>query len=136
MINKLKNKIELLNNEIKKKDEIIENLKNSIDENLKISIDENLKNSIDENNMSPKKTNGLLDAIKIYNDNNDKKNTKFNNNKDGILTKIEEVKNNENDDNSVDLLMEDNKPKRLNSEIEQLDQEIFNLKSKLKKIIE
>ena len=86
--------------------------------------------------MSPKKTNGLLDAIKISNDNNDKKNTKFNNNKDGILTKIEEVKNNENDDNSVDLLMEDNKPKRLNSEIEQLDQEIFNLKSKLKKIIE
>ena len=52
------------------------------------------------------------------------------------MTKIEEVKNNENDDNSVDLLMEDNKPKRLNREIEQLDQEIFNLKSKLKKIIE
>ena len=114
-IKELKNKIEFLNNEINKKDEIIKNLENS---NNKNSLSSRELNDIDSKNS---KINKVI---------------KLNNRNEEILTKIEKIKNKMTiDHDNFDLSIEENKPKRLSSEMEQLDQEIFNLKSKLKRII-
>ena len=46
------------------------------------------------------------------------------------------VNNNKINENKINLIIENEKNERMNSEIELLDQEIFNLKSKLKRIIQ
>ena len=58
------------------------------------------------------------------------------NNEDKKDNNIYTDKKRENKRNYKLLDLEDNKPEQLNSEIHQLDVEIFNLKSKLKKIIQ
>ena len=65
------------------------------------------------------------------NENKNNKNIEFMNHENNIKNKSTmEI-------NKLNLLIEDNnKPQKINSKIEQLDQEIFHLKSKLKIIIE
>ena len=67
------------------------------------------------------------------NDINNKNINSFNkiNNYNREMQEIEDIKNNT---NKFSLDTDEDKP--LNTEIEKLDQEIFNLKSKLKKIIQ
>ena len=127
-INNLSQKIEILNNELNDKEIIIQELKNKI--NIKSGknnedININNINKINEVNNSNKKNNSNnKNNINSYN-----KSNKHNINRDMI--QIEEIKNNIN--NKLNLETDEDKP--LNTEIEKLDQEIFNLKSKLKKII-
>ena len=136
-INNLSQKIEILNNELNDKEIIIQELKNKIniksgkvkefhglgENNEDINI--NNINKINEVNNSNKKNNSNnKNNINSYN-----KSNKHNINREMI--QIEEIKNNIN--NKLNLETDEDKP--LNTEIEKLDQEIFNLKSKLKKII-
>jgi len=132
-INNLSQKIEILNNELNDKENIIQELKNKM--NIKTGKVKEF-HGLGENNEDLN-----INKIKEINDSNRKNNS---NNKNNInsynksnkhnnrdMIQIEEIKNNIN--NKLNLETDEDKP--LNTEIEKLDQEIFNLKSKLKKII-
>jgi len=132
-INNLSQKIEILNNELNDKENIIQELKNKM--SIKTGKVKEF-HGLGENNEDLN-----INKIKEINDSNRKNNS---NNKNNInsynksnkhnnrdMIQIEEIKNNIN--NKLNLETDEDKP--LNTEIEKLDQEIFNLKSKLKKII-
>ena len=135
-IGNLNQKIEKLNNELNNKENMIKDLKNKTsiksgkikefhglgENNEDIKINKNQFNEIKE---SYKKSDISNKNINSYNNNN------INNYKREMI-QIEEVKKNINNK----LNLETNEDKPLNTEIEKLDQEIFNLKSKLKKIIQ
>ena len=112
----LKNKIELLNNEIKNKDYTIKDLEGQINKNESLKKLNNINNILNQNKKQVRK-----EQI---------------NNEDKKDNNIYTDKKRENKRNYKLLDLEDNKPEQLNSEIHQLDVEIFNLKSKLKKIIQ
>ena len=140
IINKLKNEIELL----------------KVENENKINIINNLKNNINKNMISIKECNGLYSELNrnIYNENfiNEERDNINSKNENNI--EIEEYKNNNQEkkilekENNIDIyqnfnrIKENNKLKekenseRITNEIEHLDQEIFNLKSKLIKIIQ
>ena len=138
-INDLNKKIEILNNELLIKDNIINDLKNKI--NMKTSgkikefhgLVEN-NNNINRNiKLNENYTTKKIDKIdKNINFNSYNKISNKNNNYNIEKFHIEEVKTNIN--NKLNFDSNKNQPK--NTEIEKLDQEIFNLKSKLKKIIQ
>ena len=138
-INDLNKKIEILNNELLIKDNIINDLKNKI--NMKTSgkikefhgLVEN-NNNINRNiKLNENYTNKKIDKNdKNINFNSYNKISSKNSNYNIEKFHIEEVKTNIN--NKLNFDSNENQPK--NTEIEKLDQEIFNLKSKLKKIIQ
>ena len=133
-MNNLNKKIEILNDELNNKDNIIKDLKNKImmrnngkikefnglgENNEDININQDIK--LNQKNDSDKKRENNTN-INSYNINNINKE----------IIPYEEKKNNTN--NKINMESDNDKP--LNTEIERLDKEIFNLKSKLKKIIQ
>ena len=133
-LNNLNKKIEILNDELNNKDNIIKDLKNKImmrntgkikefnglgENNEDININQDIK--LNQKNDSDKKRENNTN-INSYNINNINKE----------IIPYEEKKNNIN--NKINMESDNDKP--LNTEIERLDKEIFNLKSKLKKIIQ
>ena len=132
-INNLSQKLEILKNEIENKDNIIKDLKSRI--NVKIpgkikefnglienydemKINQNIK--LNENNSNKKNKNNSYNKMNNKNYNNEK-------------YQIDEIKSNINN-NKLNFDIDENQP--FNTEIEKLDMEIYNLKSKLKKIIQ
>ena len=143
-INNLSQKIEILNNEIENKDNIIKDLKNKlnmkipgkikefhglIENNDEIKTNPNIK--LNENNSNKKSNKRDVNKNININSYNKMSNQSKNNNKEKY--QIDEIKNNINN-NKLNFEIDENQP--LNTEIEKLDKEIFNLKSKLKKIIQ
>ena len=143
-LDNLSQKIQELNNEIESRDNIIKDLKNKLymkpsnkikefngleknnENNDDIKINMNIKsNENNSNKKSNKKDTNKNININSYN----KVSNKSKNNNEKF--QIDEIKNNINNIN-FDII-DENQP--LNTEIEKLDQEIYNLKSKLKKII-
>ena len=143
-LDNLSQKIQELNNEIESRDNIIKDLKNKLymkpsnkikefngleknkENNDDIKINMNIKsNENNSNKKSNKKETNKNININSYNKVSNK--SKNNNEK----YQIDEIKNNIKNIN-FDII-DENQP--LNTEIEKLDQEIYNLKSKLKKII-
>ena len=134
-INNLNQKIEKLNDELNKKENLINDLKNKISiKSGKIKEFHGLGENNEDININKDKFNDINQSIKK----SDRSNKKINSyNKNNIYSKrdmiqIEKIKNNIN--NKLNFKTDEDKP--LNTEIEKLDQEIFNLKSKLKKIIQ
>ena len=132
-INNLNKKIEILNNELINKENIIQDLKNKI--NLKSSgkIKEfhglvESHEDININKINEKNSNKKSDKNEMSNKN---KNSYSKTNNNNLRFKVDDIKNNIN--NKLNFDIDEDKP--LNTEIEKLDQEIFNLKSKLKNII-
>ena len=132
-INNLNKKIEMLNNELINKENIIQDLKNKI--NLKsfgkIKEFHGLVESnedININKLNEKNSNKKSDKNEMSNKN---KNSYSKTNNNNLRFKVDDIKNNIN--NKLNFDIDEDKP--LNTEIEKLDQEIFNLKSKLKNII-
>ena len=137
-INNLNKKIEILNDELNNKENIIQDLKNKINIKLTGKIKEfhglgennediniNRQIHINDKNQSNKKSYIKNKNINSYNKNHNNEYNKEN-------YEIDEIKNNIS--NKLNIDSDEEKP--LNTEIERLDQEIFNLKSKLKKIIQ
>ena len=143
-LDNLSQKIQELNNEIESRDNIIKDLKNKLymkqsnkikefngleknnENNDDIKINMNIKSN--ENNSNKKSNKKETNKNININSYNKVSNKSKNNNK---KFQIDEIKNNIKNIN-FDII-DENQP--LNTEIEKLDQEIYNLKSKLKKII-
>ena len=151
LINELNDKIKLLSNEIKNKDNIIKNFENKINKNnLTIKEFNGLNNDLNQNifinnhksvnqinnKIINNKSNNIKDESKnIINENIlEKKEIKngFNNIENKSINNI----NNNSGGDKLKLKGEEENHERLNSEIEQLDNEIYNLKFKLKKLIQ
>ena len=132
-INNLNKKIEKLNNELNEKEIIIRELKNKI--SIKSGKIKEFNGLIENNEDFNINANKFIEKNDL-NKNNDINNKNMNsynkiNNYNREMIQIEDIKNNI---NKLGLETDEDKP--LNTEIEKLDQEIFNLKSKLKKIIQ
>ena len=132
-INNLNKKIEKLNNELNEKEIIIRELKNKI--SIKSGKIKEFNGLIENNEDININSNKFIEKNDL-NKNNDINNKNMNsynkiNNYNREMIQIEDIKNNI---NKLGLETDEDKP--LNTEIEKLDQEIFNLKSKLKKIIQ
>ena len=132
-INNLNKKIEKLNSELNEKEIIIRDLKSKISiKSGKIKEFNGLIENNEDISININQFNQKSDLNK-QNDINNKNINSFNkiNNYNREMQEIEDIKNNT---NKFSLDTDEDKP--LNTEIEKLDQEIFNLKSKLKKIIQ
>ena len=133
-INNLSQKIEILNNEIENKDNIIKDLKSKI--NVKFTGKIKEFNGLIENNDDLK----IKQNIKSNENNSNKKNNKKDINKNININSYNKMNNNEKyqideiKSNRLNFDIDENQP--FNTEIEKLDMEIYNLKSKLKKIIQ
>ena len=133
-INNLSQKLEILKNEIENKDNIIKDLKSKI--NVKFTGKIKEFNGLIENNDDLK----IKQNIKSNENNSNKKNNKKDINKNININSYNKMKNNEKyqideiKSNRLNFDFDENQP--FNTEIEKLDMEIYNLKSKLKKIIQ
>ena len=133
-INNLSQKLEILKNEIENKDNIIKDLKSKI--NVKFTGKIKEFNGLIENNDDLK----IKQNIKSNENNSNKKNNKKDINKNININSYNKMKNNEKyqidetKSNRLNFDIDENQP--FNTEIEKLDMEIYNLKSKLKKIIQ
>ena len=132
-INNLNKKIEILNNELINKENIIQDLKNkkNIKSSSKIKEFHGLVEShedININKLNEKNSNKKSDKNEMS---NKIKNSYSKTNNNNLRFKVDDIINNIN--NKLNFDIDEDKPS--NTEIEKLDQEIFNLKSKLKNII-